>query len=144
GTKKFNINKVMLGVHNLKNEENDSRQIREVKDFIIHPCYDSQEKVNDLMLIKLAKSVKETKTVSVLPLRKSVEDPPTGSTCLVAGWGYTKNKAKKGSDVLMSVNVTVIDRVKCNSKQYYNFKPTITRGHICAGSDGTNVADSCN
>ncbi|XP_072289197.1 granzyme K-like [Eucyclogobius newberryi] len=95
------------------------------------------------MLIKLDKAVKMSKTVKVLPLSKAVVDPAAGSTCLVAGWGATKNKAKKGSDVLMSVNVTVVDRVKCNSEQYYNLSPIITRGQICAGSDGTNVADSC-
>ncbi|KAJ0019221.1 hypothetical protein NQD34_006790 [Periophthalmus magnuspinnatus] len=141
-TKDFKIQRVMLGVHNIKKTE-ESRQIIKVKDFIKHPCYDPQEKLNDLMLIKLDKSVKKTKTVKVLPLPKSVEDPAPGSTCLVAGWGHTRNRAKKGSDVLMAVNVTVIDRVKCNSEKYYNFDPTITRGHICAGSDGKKVADSC-
>ena len=55
---------------------------------------------------------------------------------MVAGWGKTKNK--KISDVLMSVNVTVVDRVKC--KKYYNKKPVITKDMICAGS---NNADSC-
>ncbi|KAJ0067663.1 hypothetical protein NL108_009774, partial [Boleophthalmus pectinirostris] len=138
----FKIKRVMLGVHNIKIAEKDSRQIRKVKNYIQHPCYDSQEKVNDLMLIKLDEDVTETNTVKVLHLRKSV-DPAPGSTCLVAGWGKTNSTFTKGSDVLRSVNVTVIDRVKCNSKQYYNFNPTITRGHICAGSDGTNVADSC-
>uniref|UniRef100_A0A3B4AFG4 Peptidase S1 domain-containing protein n=1 Tax=Periophthalmus magnuspinnatus TaxID=409849 RepID=A0A3B4AFG4_9GOBI len=94
-------------------------------------------------IMKLKEAVKETKTVKVLPLPKSVEDPAPGSTCLVAGWGDTVFNASKGSDVLMAVNVTVIDRAKCNSKEYYNFNPIITRGHICAGSDGENVADSC-
>uniref|UniRef100_A0A8C6WZT6 Peptidase S1 domain-containing protein n=1 Tax=Neogobius melanostomus TaxID=47308 RepID=A0A8C6WZT6_9GOBI len=118
------------------------RQIRKAKSFIKHPCYDPLEKVNDLMLIKLDKPVKKSNTVKVRPLHK-VEYPAAGTTCLVAGWGKTNNNAVKGSNVLMSVNVTVIDQVKCNSKEYYNFNPTITRGHICAGSDGTNIADSC-
>ncbi|XP_033828969.1 granzyme K-like [Periophthalmus magnuspinnatus] len=139
-TKDYKIETVMLGVHNIKKTEN-LRQIIKVKDFIKHPCYDPQEKLNDLMLIKLKKSVKETKTVKVLPLPKSVEDPAPGSTCLVAGWGDTVFNASKGSDVLMAVNVTVIDRAKC--KEYYKCNFTITRGHICAGSDGENVADSC-
>ncbi|KAK7934391.1 hypothetical protein WMY93_005287 [Mugilogobius chulae] len=133
----------MLGVHSIKNAKKDSAQIRRVELFIKHPCYDEQEKVNDLMLIKMDKQVRNSKSVKVLSLPKSVDYPAAGSTCTVAGWGMTKNKANGGSDVLMSVNVTVIDRVKCNSEQYYNFNPTITKGHICAGSSGKNVADSC-
>uniref|UniRef100_A0A3B4AFL8 Peptidase S1 domain-containing protein n=1 Tax=Periophthalmus magnuspinnatus TaxID=409849 RepID=A0A3B4AFL8_9GOBI len=134
--------KVRLGVHNMKKKGN-LWQVIKVKNLTKHPHHDPKKKLNDLMLIKLDKSVKETKTVKVLPLPKSVEDPAPGSTCLVAGWGDTVYNASKSSDVLMAVNVTVIDRAKCNSKEYYNFNPIITRGHICAGSDGENVADSC-
>uniref|UniRef100_A0A3B4AHZ7 trypsin n=1 Tax=Periophthalmus magnuspinnatus TaxID=409849 RepID=A0A3B4AHZ7_9GOBI len=105
--------KVMLGVHNIQKAE--KRQIRKVQEHYLHPCYNAQEKVNDLMLIKLDEPVTETDTVKVLPLRKN-EDPAPGSTCLVAGWGKTGSSSTKGSDVLMAVNVTVIDRPKCNSE----------------------------
>lgn len=47
------------------------------------------------------------------------------------------------SDVLRSVNVTVIDRVQCNSNEYYNRRPVISDDMICAGSDRKNAADSC-
>lgn len=134
--------KVLLGVHSVKGKEKDSRQVRDFKKFP-HPCYDATDKTNDLMLLKLNKPVAQTKTVKCLPLGNSVEDPAPGSTCLVAGWGITKNGAKKISDVLMSANVTVIDRVKCNSPSYYGLKPVITSSMICAGSDGENVADTC-
>ncbi|XP_059193616.1 granzyme A-like [Centropristis striata] len=137
------IKKVLLGVHSIKQKEKDSRQVRKVKRCVPHPCYDNTDKVNDLMLLKLDKSVKETKTVKCLPLGKTVKEPAAGSNCLVAGWGATKNLAREGSDVLMSVNVTVIDRMKCNSPEYYGLNPVITRGMICAGSDGNNVADTC-
>uniref|UniRef100_A0A8C6KYU6 Granzyme A-like n=1 Tax=Nothobranchius furzeri TaxID=105023 RepID=A0A8C6KYU6_NOTFU len=78
-----------------------------------------------------------------LKLNYNVKEPTAGSRCLVAGWGKTNNRVDKMSDVLMSVNVTVIDRVKCNSPDYYNFNPVITKSMICAGSDGKNVADTC-
>ncbi|XP_029998440.1 granzyme A-like [Sphaeramia orbicularis] len=138
-----NIKKVLLGVHSIKEKEKDSRQIRIVKNSIPHPCYDKEEKVNDLRLLKLDKPVKQTKTVQCLSLPKSSRDPAGKSRCVVAGWGKTKNNAIKGSDVLRSVNVTVIDRRTCNSQDYYNLKPFITGDMICAGSDGTNSADSC-
>ncbi|XP_049434998.1 granzyme A-like isoform X2 [Epinephelus fuscoguttatus] len=137
------IKKVLLGVHSIKEKEKDSRQVISVKSHYPHPCFDEKEKVNDLMLLKLAKPAKQTKTVKCLPLGNTVKEPAAGSSCLVAGWGKTNNVAKKASDVLMSANVTVIDRVKCNSPEYYNFDPVITKGMICAGSDGKKQVDAC-
>ncbi|XP_075955632.1 granzyme A-like [Anarhichas minor] len=137
------IEKVSLGVHSIKKDEKDSRQVRKVKQRVPHPCYDATDKVNDLMLLKLNKPVKQTQTVKWLPLGNTVKDPAAGTSCLVAGWGITKNNVKQMSDVLMSVNVTVIDRVKCNSPEYYGLNPVITRGMICAGSDGKKSADTC-
>ncbi|XP_030593680.1 granzyme A-like [Archocentrus centrarchus] len=138
-----NIKKVLLGVHSIKNDKKDSRQVRKVKRSFPHPCYDNTDKVNDLMLLQLDKPVTKTKTVNWVKLAKSSREPTAGSTCVVAGWGATADNAKQMSDVLRSVNVTVIDRVKCNSPGYYNFKPVITRSMICAGSNGKNPADTC-
>ncbi|XP_070690187.1 granzyme A-like [Pempheris klunzingeri] len=137
------IKTVLLGVHSIKEKEKDSRQVLKVKSHFPHPCYDEADKVNDLMLLKLNKRVKETKTVKSLQLGNTAKEPTAGTKCLVAGWGTTNNKVKKMSNVLMSVNVTVIDRVKCNSPEYYNFTPVITRNMVCAGSDGKNMADTC-
>lgn len=50
---------------------------------------------------------------------------------MVAGWGLTEKK--KDSDVLMSANVTVVDRKKCS--KYYGSKVKITQEMICAGSE---------
>ncbi|KAM4575809.1 granzyme A-like [Odontesthes bonariensis] len=137
------IKKVLLGVHSIKEKEKDSRQVRKVIKRIPHPCYDKTDKFNDLMLLKLDKPVKPTETVKCLKLGNVVKEPEAGTNCLVAGWGKINNIAKQMSDVLRSVNVTVINRVKCNSPDYYNLRPVITSSMICAGSDGQSVADTC-
>lgn len=90
---------------------------------------------------QLKKGVKQTKTVKWLKLGQKVQEPKAGSKCLAAGWGATGSG--KPSKVLMSVNVTVFDRVKCNSPEYYNFKPVITNSMICAGSDSGKPTDTC-
>ncbi|KAM6984932.1 granzyme A-like [Aplochiton taeniatus] len=137
-----NIKKVLLGVHSLKVKEQSSRQTRVVKHQVPHPCFDNVEKVNDLMLLKLDKQVKLTNSVKPLPLPNSVADPTVGTSCLVAGWGTTNNN-KRMSDVLRSANITIIDRVKCNSPEYYGFNPIITKSMLCAGSVDTKKVDSC-
>ncbi|XP_014911643.1 granzyme A-like [Poecilia latipinna] len=138
------VKTVLLGVHSIKEEKKEKqfRQVRSVSKHIIHPCYDDDEKLNDLMLIKINKPAKKDKWVQSLKLQTAVKDPATGSVCMVAGWGKTNNVGKM-SDVLMSTNVTVIDREKCNSPDYYNLKPYINKNMLCAGSDGRNNADTC-
>lgn len=138
-----NIKKVLLGVHSYKEKEKDSRQTRLVKRRVPHPCYDgSDEKLNDLMLLKLDKQVTRTDSVKPLLVPKAVPDPTVGTSCLVAGWGTTNNKPKM-SDVLRSANITIIDRVKCNSPEYYNFNPIITKSMLCAGYVDKKKVDSC-
>ncbi|XP_053276138.1 granzyme K isoform X2 [Pleuronectes platessa] len=112
-----NIETVWLGVHSIKANEDNSRQ--------------------------LGKSVKETKTVKYLKFVDAIKEPAAGTSCMVAGWGQTNENAKEMFDVLMSVNVTVVDRVKCNSAEYYNCTPVITSSMICAGSYRKNEGDSC-
>ncbi|XP_039476618.1 granzyme A-like [Oreochromis aureus] len=128
---------VILGAHSLRKVEVDSWQVRVVEKRFPHPGYDSVTEVNDLMLLKLKKPVMLTKTVKCLPLGNTVKEPPAGSKCMVAGWGLTESD--QPSDVLMSANVTVIDRQKCNS--YYD--AAITSDMICAGSTGKKKVDAC-
>ncbi|XP_068167979.1 granzyme A-like isoform X2 [Antennarius striatus] len=137
------IKEVFLGVHSIKANEKDSRQVIGVQQNYLHPCFDADEKVNDLMLLKLKTKVKKTDSVTCLQLSNTVKEPKPNTKCLVAGWGKTSDAAKKNSDVLMAVNVTVISRQTCNSAEYYNFNPIITSSMICAGSSGKNKADTC-
>ncbi|XP_039859592.1 granzyme K-like [Simochromis diagramma] len=131
---------VTLGAHSRTKNEH-SKQLRVVEKSFPHPGYCCAKHDNDLMLLKLKEPVRKTREVQWLEFGDTVRDPAAGSTCLVAGWGVTETK--RPSDVLMSVNVTVVGRQKCNSRDYYGHNPVITDDMICAGSDGTNVADTC-
>ncbi|KAM3867626.1 granzyme A-like [Diretmus argenteus] len=135
------IKEVLLGLHSIKNMEKKSTQKRKVKGFP-HPCFDRDEVINDLMLLKLDKKVKQTETVKYLPVPSTLKYPSAGTSCQVAGWGRTGNTSKM-SDVLMGANVTVIDRGICNSPEYYNLSPFITQSMVCAGSVDKNRADTC-
>uniref|UniRef100_A0A3B3UGF1 Granzyme K-like n=1 Tax=Poecilia latipinna TaxID=48699 RepID=A0A3B3UGF1_9TELE len=133
---------VMLGVHSIKNKEKEKpyRQVFGVKKSFPHPSFNNKTFDNDFMLLKLEKAVKQTKWVKPLKLTTVVKDPEEGSVCMVAGWGRTSWNAAV-SDVLMSVNVTVVCREKCSSPAFYNH--TITDNMICAGWNGNIQADSC-
>ncbi|XP_035292029.1 granzyme A-like [Anguilla anguilla] len=138
-----NATKVLLGVHSRSKPEKESRQTRKVVRSVPHPKYKSCQKGNDLMLLKLDKKSKITTAVRPLSLPRPIKDIPAGTVCTVAGWGVTKNGGKVMSEVLLSANVTVIDRKLCNSKEYYNQKPKITDTMLCAGSMGKKRTDTC-
>ena len=44
---------MLLGVHDMNKEEKDYRQVRKVTKRVPHRCYDSTDKVNDIMLLKV-------------------------------------------------------------------------------------------
>uniref|UniRef100_A0A3P8YB30 trypsin n=1 Tax=Esox lucius TaxID=8010 RepID=A0A3P8YB30_ESOLU len=93
------------------------------------PCF-SNKVYNISCFLQLKKSVKETKNVHIKPPPKPVPDIKANTKCFVAGWGRTKEGGAQ-SDVLLSVDVTVIDRKKC-SDMYKKYWP-ITNEMLCAG-----------
>uniref|UniRef100_A0A674NSB1 Peptidase S1 domain-containing protein n=2 Tax=Takifugu rubripes TaxID=31033 RepID=A0A674NSB1_TAKRU len=128
---------VALGVHSIRQKK--SWQVFRVTHSIPYPAYNRETKVNDLRMLKLATAATLTKNVQCHPLESPKREPKTGSSCLTAGWGQTNLVFMKPSDVLMSVNVKVVDRMECS--KYYG---PITKAMICAGSKkkGTYQGDS--
>ncbi|XP_072107897.1 granzyme K-like [Mobula birostris] len=130
----------VLGKHSLSNFEESEQRLRVIKQ-IPFTKYDKTTKEDDIMLLKLETAAKINQYVNVLNLPKGgITDMKSGTTCTVAGWG--KTKTGNYSDTLQEVEVEVIDRRTCNSKDYYNHRPEITQDMICVG-DRKGRADSC-
>ncbi|XP_036625372.1 granzyme A [Trichosurus vulpecula] len=133
--------KVILGAHS-KSKKEAEQQIMTIKKEFPYPCYDRITHEGDLKLLQLNGKAKITKAVKLLNLPKSGKDVKHGTTCQVAGWGKTVNRADKLPDTLREVNITVIDRKICNDKDHYNLKPFIGPNMICAGNINGGK-DSC-
>ncbi|XP_048395885.1 granzyme K-like isoform X2 [Stegostoma tigrinum] len=131
---------VVLGAHNLSKNEKSQQKIQ-VKKLHPHPKFTMETPDNDIMLLQLSSEAKINKYVKVLNLPKVKDkDVKPGTRCVVAGWGRTSSTNL--SDTLQEVMLYVIDRKMCNSKQYYNHKPEVTKDMICA-SDRKGKADAC-
>ncbi|XP_078079020.1 granzyme K-like [Mustelus asterias] len=133
---------VVLGAHSLSRNEK-SQQKLPVKEQHPHPGFNKKTPENDIMLLELASEAKINKNVKLLKLPKDkVADLKRGTRCTVAGWGTTTIGSTSPSDTLQEVKLYVIDRKTCNSKDYYNHNPVITRDMICAG-DSKGREDTC-
>ncbi|XP_029905549.1 trypsin-3-like [Myripristis murdjan] len=120
---------VVLGTHDLKRVHDKTMryQVQRCK----HPSFKRVSSGNDIMLLKLSRKAKLSKTVATVELQKTAIKANT--KCHVAGWGIDTPRGKAGVDELRVVDVSTIDLKVC--KQEWKQIPANV---ICAGGYKTN------
>ncbi|XP_052046235.1 granzyme F-like [Apodemus sylvaticus] len=119
---------VTLGAHNIKAKE-ETQQIIPVDKAIPHPDYNSVDRTNDIMLLKLESKAKRSKAVRPLKLPRPNAQVKPGDVCTVAGWGRTSKNATKGSACLREAQLIIQDDKKCK-EHFHRYSKTT---EICAG-----------
>ncbi|XP_056615621.1 granzyme-like protein 1 [Triplophysa dalaica] len=125
---------VVVGAHDLR----QSSAGIDVKFYNKHPGYDSETLVNDIMILKLARTTKNMKNVKSISIPNKEEDTKAGSKCIVEGWGKQTTKGSP-TDRLMEVDVTVIDTKVCEKKWNEKFSSQVcalSPGGFCQGDSG--------
>ncbi|KAM9461598.1 mast cell protease 4-like [Clarias gariepinus] len=131
---------VVAGAHELKKSKSALGHI-EVKLYHIHPDYDSNSLLNDIMLLQLNKPINKTKNINWIPLpSKTKPAVKAKKVCSIAGWGKQSDTGA-GSSHLREVDVTVIDTKNCEEiwgKPFSVSGLICTRGHgaFCQGDSG--------
>ncbi|XP_060733246.1 granzyme B-like [Tachysurus vachellii] len=131
---------VVLGAHNITQEEPQQQRIT-VEERIKHPCYKSNERPNDIMLLKLKNEANLKDSVQVIDLPEENENLPANMICSIAGWGRTKQN--RPSEVLREVNLTIRDNSECKKHWKDDFDrnsmicTTDGRGAFCKGDSGS-------
>ncbi|XP_066457952.1 granzyme A-like isoform X2 [Eleutherodactylus coqui] len=128
---------VLLGAHSREGREKGIQALRIAKS-IQHPQYNHSNLKNDLRLIKLRGNARLGKNIQLLPLPEISEDIEAGSVCETAGWGVTEKKIE--ADYLREVNITILNRDKCQKR--WQHRVNITQNLLCT-SVGPNGQDSC-
>ncbi|NXG46057.1 CATG protein, partial [Psilopogon haemacephalus] len=108
---------VILGAHNIQEPES-SQQIRGVLSYHPHPEYDPETLTTKASL---------NDYVTTIPLPKTSSDLPTGTKCIIAGWGMIDRE--QATNKLFETKVSIYSRRKC-----IQFYPDLTSGMVCAGS----------
>ncbi|XP_031810968.1 chymase isoform X2 [Sarcophilus harrisii] len=119
---------VKLGVHNIRKPE-ETWQTLKVKHQFLHPKYNTERSLNDIMLLKLEKKAKLTTAVNTLPLPSRFNSVSPGQECLAAGWGSTEPRAP-GSETLQEVELTLMNPSDCTM----SFGCFDERSQLCAGN----------
>ncbi|XP_054657753.1 cathepsin G-like [Grus americana] len=134
GKKNVNIT-VTLGAHNI-NKNEPTQQVFHVGHWVIHPKYSGYTSENDIMLLKLKPRAKLTKSVSYIPFARYKERVEPGTTCHVAGWGWT-SRSRDVTSVLMEADLKVQRENICEDsfKKYY-----LQQSMICAGDENGKKA----
>ncbi|XP_053352926.1 granzyme B-like [Clarias gariepinus] len=122
---------VLLGAHNISENEPQQQRIQ-VQKYFKHPCYKNNERLNDIMLLKLKSNAILNKKVDIIALPKNSESIPAREQCSIAGWGMTHQNGKE-SNVLREVKLKIQFNFECRKiwGDYFS-----TENMICTVSDG--------
>ncbi|NXB15496.1 MCT1A protease, partial [Rhagologus leucostigma] len=128
---------VILGAHDI-HEPEKTQQVRGVLKYHKHPEYDPSTMYNDIMLLQatfskpppfpqLTSKATLNDYVQTIPLPKTGSDLPTGTKCMIAGWGLIDED--RATNKLFETRVSIYSRRKC-----ILFYPHLDSGMVCAGS----------
>ncbi|KFV64316.1 Ovochymase-2, partial [Dryobates pubescens] len=130
---------VVAGLHDLTEQEN--RQRRSVKQYIIHPSFNKTTMDSDIALLQLAKPLEFNHYVRPVCLPAKEEAVQPSRVCVVTGWGAREEDREKGKKLhQLEVPVLVLDT--CQS-YYINLPSKVTQRMICAGFPLEDGKDSC-
>ncbi|NXQ16175.1 MCT1A protease, partial [Peucedramus taeniatus] len=129
---------VILGAHNI-HEPEKTQQVRGVLKYHEHPEFNPSTLENDIMLLQartlsqppafpqLTSKATLNKYVQPIPLPRTGSDLPTGTECMIAGWGLIDED--RATNKLFETKVSIYSRRKC-----ILFYPHLDSGMVCAGS----------
>ena len=126
--------RVMLGAHNIKEEEEEGRVNINTMMFFSHPEYNPSLLQNDIALIHLGRPVQFSSRIRpvCLPGLADRERMFEEQQVLATGWGRPSDSAKGISPVLREVSLQTITNIEC-MKQY----PTVVNPNIiCISGKG--------
>ncbi|KAI4900952.1 hypothetical protein NFI96_020778 [Prochilodus magdalenae] len=127
---------VVVGGHDLRNV----LERVQVKEHYSHQNFtnDLNNPFNDIMLLKLEKSIENSKNAAQISIPEKNEDIEQNTDCSIAGWGLLENDLKEPSDVLREANVTMLRSSKCLAEwKNSNILCTdVHHGGFCLGDSG--------
>ncbi|NXN18424.1 OVCH2 protein, partial [Indicator maculatus] len=130
---------VVTGLHDLTEQE--YRQRRSIKQYIIHPSFNKTSMDSDIALLQLAEPLEFNHYVRPVCLPAEEEAVQPSRVCVVTGWGADEEDREKGKK-LHQLEVPILVPDTCQS-YYINLPSKVTQRMICAGFPLEDGKDSC-
>ncbi|XP_049642413.1 chymotrypsinogen B-like [Suncus etruscus] len=127
------IDMVVAGLFNQRLPDENIQTLR-IAQVFKHPNYNMLTDRNDIKLLKLARPVRFSETVSTVCLPSADDDFPAGTMCATTGWGKTKYNASKTPSKLQQAALPLLANEEC--KTFWDSK--ITDDMLCAGANGVS------
>ncbi|KAG5886288.1 hypothetical protein JTB14_001507 [Gonioctena quinquepunctata] len=124
---------VILGAHNVTAEEDT--QVRLVStEFIIHEGWNKSLLVNDIALVKLPSSVKETDAIRTIDIAAGTNQFD-GESAVTTGWGVTQNSQSTVTPILKYLVSTILSNDVCREAGP-NYDAIMKPSLLCLSGDG--------
>ncbi|XP_037690634.1 cathepsin G [Choloepus didactylus] len=118
--------KVILGAHNVQRRERTQQRIPVVRAFL-HPGYNQQTNMNDIMLLQLRRRARLNQVVRLVALPETEARVGPGTMCTLAGWGRVD--LNRGTDTLREAQLRVENDQECSIR----FPLYTGQTQICVG-----------
>ncbi|XP_061453975.1 cationic trypsin-3-like isoform X2 [Rhineura floridana] len=117
---------IHLGEHDLRKQDDGEQNTKAVQ-LIRHPEFEPTSLKNDIMLLQLDPPAILGDTAKTIPLTKDCA--PTGTKCVVSGWGATTFPTVNYAYVLQCLDSTILSKDICKS----TYGTYFSDHQICAG-----------
>ncbi|KAF2883772.1 hypothetical protein ILUMI_22404 [Ignelater luminosus] len=84
-----------------------------VAQVFVHEQYESQTKINDIGLIKLAGRINFNAKIKPIQLSTSLQPP--GTSCVLSGWGFTNVQTQTIPDSLQYIGMRIVSVERCRA-----------------------------
>ncbi|XP_067627437.1 trypsin [Eurosta solidaginis] len=112
------------------NHTSGGKMVKVLK-IVAHPYYNKEKSINDIGVVKLAEDVAESSAIRYIKLAKN--SPATGTAAVVTGWGSKCYFwCMTLSTTLQKVEVSIVSKDLCASRQYNYGSASILDSMICA------------
>ncbi|XP_066475284.1 ovochymase-2 [Tiliqua scincoides] len=131
---------VAVGIHDIKAQEQNSQK-RLVKQYMIHPAFNSTTMDSDIALVQLSKPLDFNQYVRPVCLPEREDKIEPSQVCVITGWGI-HNEDREESRKLQQLEVPILVSEECQ-KYYQNHSGGVNKRMLCAGFPAEGDKDSC-
>jgi len=119
-----------IGEHDIENDGDEV--VVKIKKIILHEKYNKDTFDYDIALLRLEEPVTLSRLIRPICIPKNNNNYKPGAKCIVAGWGFNKERRGSLPNLLNAVEVPIVETEKCKDS-FRLLRKVVTSQMLCAG-----------